>query len=77
MMEDRIKEIIATVLDISPNAVKDTTSTDTLEVWDSMKHMDLIVALEEEFEIEFDDQEVIEMTDYATIKNAIMSKVPA
>jgi len=76
-MEDRIKELVALVLDISPNAVRETTSTDTLEAWDSMKHMDLIVALEEEFEIEFDDQEVIEMTDYATIKNSIMSKVPA
>jgi acyl carrier protein len=76
-MEDRIKEIIAIVLDINPSNIHSGTSTDTLDVWDSMKHMDLIVALEEEFGIEFDDQEVIEMTDYAKVKQFLMNKVPS
>ena len=72
-IEVRIKNVMSAVFDIPVDQIKDNSSADTIESWDSLKHMNLVVALEEEFEIEFSDDEIIEMMNYplmvAVVKN--------
>lgn len=60
-MEERVKEIMGIVFEIDSNDISDDASSDHIENWDSLRHMNLIVALEEEFEIELDDEEIVEM----------------
>ena len=48
-MENRVKKVIAEILDIEINSINDNTSPETVESWDSLKQMNIIVALEEEF----------------------------
>jgi acyl carrier protein len=43
-------------------------SPDTIENWDSVRHMNLVLALEEEFDFEFTDDQVVEIISYALIK---------
>jgi acyl carrier protein len=66
-MENRVKKIMSEVLDIEIDSINENTSPETVESWDSLKQMNLIVALEEEFDIEFDDEHIIEMMDYKSI----------
>jgi len=73
-LKDRIKEVIASVFGVEISEIDDNTSSDTLDFWDSLRHMNLIVALEEEFGIEFNDEEIVEMTDYKLIKAIIQEK---
>ena len=73
-MEDRIKYVMSTVFEIPVEQIKDDSSPDTIESWDSLKHMNLVVALEEEFEIEFMDDEIIEMMNYKLIKEIIINR---
>ena len=47
--------------------IDDNTSPDTLESWDSLKHMNLIIALEEEFLVDLSDEDIIEMINYKLI----------
>ena len=44
-----------------------------IEEWDSIGHMTLVAALEEEFNIKFTDDESVEMLNYSLIKNLILS----
>ncbi len=67
-MENRIKEVVASVLNIDVDSIDDTTSPDTVVGWDSLKQMNLIVALEEEFEISFSDDNVADMLNFKLIK---------
>lgn len=60
-MQERIKEVMAKVFNIPVTSVTDEFSPDDIEAWDSLRHMHLVLALEEEFSIEFDDQQVMEM----------------
>jgi|TARA_B100001964_G_C14187546_1_gene579399 acyl carrier protein len=55
-MESRIKKVMSNVLNIDIALINNNTSPDNVENWDSLKHMNLIIALEEEFEFEFDEQ---------------------
>jgi acyl carrier protein len=60
--------VIATVLEIEPTDIDDNSSMDTIEAWDSIKHMDLILSLEEEFGVSVPDEEAGDLTSYALIK---------
>ena len=74
-MEDRIKDVMAAVFEISITAINDESSPDSIESWDSLKHMNLVVALEEEFGITFTDDEIVEMMNYVLIKLILSKKV--
>lgn len=74
-MDTRIKNTMAAVFNIDAAQITESASSDTIEGWDSLGHMSLIVALEEEFEIVFDDSEMVDMVDYNTIYETIKNKL--
>ena len=73
-MEDRIKKVMSDVFDIDIESINNDSSPDNIENWDSLKHMNLIIALEEEFDIEFNDDEIIDSMNYALILNILEDK---
>ncbi len=46
-LEAQIKNVMSAIFDIPTNQIGDDASSDTIESWDSLKHMNLIVGLEE------------------------------
>lgn len=73
-MDERIKQIMAAVFEIAIEDITEDASPDTIETWDSLKHMNMMAALEEEFGVEFSDEEILEMTGYRLIKEALLGK---
>lgn len=61
MMKERIIKIISQVMGIPVDRISDDSSPDTIEEWDSLRHMNLILALEEEFGVQFSDKNIVEM----------------
>ena len=57
-VEEQIKNVMSAVFEIPVEQIKDDSSPDTIESWDSLKHMNLIISLEDEFTIEFTDREI-------------------
>jgi len=74
-MESRIKSVMASVFEVDSSQINSDTSPDTLESWDSLKHMNLILALEEEFGVEFDDDDIISMISYKLIVLILKEKL--
>ncbi len=72
-MEDRIKKVIADVLLLEVDQIDDNASPETVDTWDSMNQMNIVMALEEEFEIQISDDDVIEMLNIKLI-NSIISE---
>ena len=60
-VKQKIKEIIASVFVVDVENVPDNCSHGSFDRWDSLGHMNLILALEEEFDIRFSDDEVVDM----------------
>jgi len=73
-MEDRIKKVMSDVFNIDVSLINNESSPDNIENWDSLKHMNLIVALEEEFEIEFDDEEIVDSMNFALISTILKAR---
>ena len=74
-VQDRIKNVMSAVFELPVNQITDDSSPDTIGSWDSLKHMNLVVALEEEFEVEFTDDDIVEMMNYPLIKEIVKSSV--
>tara|TARA_B100002051_G_C16470312_1_gene502934 strand:+ start:373 stop:633 length:261 start_codon:yes stop_codon:yes gene_type:complete len=74
-IEKRIKFIMSEVLDLNQDILNDDSSTNNLEEWDSMNHMNLIVALEEEFKCEFDEVDIENMISFKIMKKIIEKKL--
>lgn len=54
----QIKEVLSAVIDVPLEEIMDDASMDELEAWDSLAQMNLVIALEEEFDITIPDEEV-------------------
>jgi acyl carrier protein len=50
---DRAIEVIAAVLKLPASALNDRSSPDDVASWDSLHHLQIILALEEEFAVQF------------------------
>ena len=70
-MENRIKKVMSNVFNINIDLINNESSSDNIEKWDSLNHMNLIVALEEEFEIEFDDNDIETLLNFHLINITI------
>lgn len=74
ILSDRVFSLLAVILDIDREALTLESSPDTLEEWDSIKHMDIILALEEEFGIQFRDEEIVKISSVSELMQSIIAK---
>ena len=74
-IEDRVKNVISAVFEIPVNKIGEESSPDNIESWDSLKHMNMVVALEDEFNIQFTDDELIELINMKLIMVIIREKL--
>lgn len=73
-MEEQIKDIMSELFRIDKAKIADETSNHAVEAWDSLKHMELIVSLEDTFEITLTADEIVSMTTYAKIRRVVQEK---
>jgi len=66
--EESLKQILATVLKIPVGSIDGDTNMDTVESWDSLNHMNLILALEDAYSVRIPDDEATNITSYPLIK---------
>lgn len=68
---ERTRAILAKVLGIDPSKITGDASSVDLVEWDSLRHMNVILSLENEFDIEFDDTEIRELHSVSLLARAI------
>lgn len=75
-LEEKIRELFGVILKVPPQNITDTTRPADLERWDSLQHMILVSSFEEEFNLDIDPEQAVEMyKDFGTFKSLIMSKM--
>jgi acyl carrier protein len=74
-MENKVKNLIAKIFNMDESQLINESSPNTIENWDSLKQMEIIVSIEEEFNIEFDDDEVLEIKDIDSILKIVERKI--
>lgn len=75
--EDKLKGVVADVLDVDPATIGPDFSMDTVEQWDSLRHMTLVLAIEEAFDISVPDEEAADITSWPLIRLVVAEQVGA
>ena len=70
-IDERIKDVMSAVFGVDVETINEDSSQDNIEGWESIRTLDLIVALEEEFGVTIPLEEVGNMTNFKYIKLTI------
>ena len=73
----KLSQTISAVLGVSQDLIKEDTSPDTLSEWDSVAHLNLVVALEDTFGVSFSPDETMELTSVRLINLFLDEKLGA
>ncbi len=60
----RVREIMAGLFSLDESEIGESSAIDTVEKWDSLQHVNLLMALEQEFDITFDIDDAASMISY-------------
>lgn len=71
-MDNRILDIMKVVFQ-TPDITTDSNQSNC-EKWDSLHHLNLIVELEDAFDLEFEPEEIAEMKSFDAVKKTILAK---
>lgn len=70
-IKTKVRAILARTLKVDSAVISDHSSQVDLSEWDSVRHMNVVLATENEFEIQFDDAELPNLTTLALLVDAV------
>ena len=71
IIEERVKKIIAKTIDVELDKIHEDTAIGDFPDWDSLGQLRIITALEKEFNISFDPEDIMEFEDVGDLVGAI------
>jgi acyl carrier protein len=71
---DRVTETIASVFNVTPEMLCDNASPATLPNWDSLSHLNMVMALESEFGVCLSADDALEMRDIASVRRILKAR---
>jgi acyl carrier protein len=74
-MKPKLLEIVATALELPPAGVTDDLSADNCPAWDSLRHLRLVLAIEDAFGVTFDEDEIISLTSVSALLGALQERL--
>ena len=77
MISERLKKIVLRELDLDDFDFNDDTTANMVPDWDSLAHIQIIVAVEKNYKIKFKGIEILKIKNMGELQSLIDSKVTA
>jgi acyl carrier protein len=74
-VEGRIREVMASILEVDPERIGADLARDATPSWDSLNHLRLVSALEEDFGIRFTMREVGELDGFEAVRRLVSQRL--
>jgi len=74
---ERVRQVAAEIFNLPLDEVRPESSPDTLEPWDSLQHLNLLLELEQSFRMRFSPEEIAGMRTIQNIADTIEKKTGA
>ncbi|MBT5399873.1 acyl carrier protein [bacterium] len=72
---EKLHRVISDVLGVPVEHISDESSPDNIDKWDSLTHINLIIAIESEFNISLTPEDTMDMLSVKLIRIILESKV--
>ena len=69
--KEKIRKMIAEILRVNEDAIKEDTAIGDIPSWDSLNQLRILAAVESEFGIQFTPDVLMEMEDFSDIVQAV------
>jgi acyl carrier protein len=69
-----LRNLVADTLEIDNADVTPDLTSDQVSSWDSFRHLQLILSIEEEYGVQFDPQRLPELTSVASLQAELLRK---
>ena len=76
MLDEKIKAVMAATLAVDPSVIDESASPETVESWDSLRQMNLVLALEDEFSVRFPEEQIDRLVSFQLIRQALSELLP-
>ena len=76
-IKKRVLSVMGDIFGVSVSEIPNDASSSVFEKWDSLKHLMLLMALEEEFDVKFSDREMLNMSNLLLIIDILSVKCGA
>jgi len=73
-MANRVGKVFGEVLGLDPESITDETSPENTPQWDSLQAMNLVVGLEEAFDLKLSTKEIISMRTVGMVRKVLTAK---
>ena len=73
-MLERVRAIVADIFNLPLGRVRADSSPDNIEAWDSLQHLNLVLALEQAFAVQFTPEEIEQLLSVELIAALIEEK---
>lgn len=70
-LDARLRGVFAAVFPVDRQALNDADSPSTIEEWDSLAHLNLLLAIESEFCVHFSPDEIAALTSFGAIRERL------
>jgi acyl carrier protein len=74
-LQDKLNEIFCEVFDDDDIKIAPAMTANDVDGWDSLSHVNLIVAIEAKFNIRFNQKELLTFKNVGDLLNSIRSKI--
>ncbi len=71
----KLQEVFSNVFDIDTDEISHDSTMDSLDEWDSLRHLEVITSVEEAFGVQFDMGDIINLNSIEKISAAIQGKL--
>lgn len=73
-ISQQVRSVVSDVLGISASSLNADSSPQTIESWDSVQHLSLVMALEQSLGVQFEPEEIDKMRSIGAIETLIAKK---
>ncbi len=73
-LPNTLRDTIADILEVEPSQVTPELNATGVESWDSFRHLQLILALEGEYGVQFDPGQIPELTSVSKLCEALQAR---
>ena len=74
-MFEQVRSIVSDLLRIPADQISTASSPESIEAWDSVQHLNLVLALEEQFSLQLSPEEIDEMKTVGDISQLVEGKL--
>jgi len=67
IVKSKLAEIMAPIFGLDESEITENASPENIEKWDSLAHMNLVLALEQEFDVQFTEEQIVETLSFKAL----------